>query len=552
MGASKRPPGVALQQRHVIAPIMNCLLYARVSTDKQAQKELSIPAQITAMREHARRNGWKVVDHFVDRGESARTINRPELKRLITHCKEQQGVDLVLVHKIDRLARNLVDFATIKAILKQKGIRLVSVSEPFDDNSIGHLLENIIASISEWYSANLGDEIRKANSAKLSKGEWPHKPPVGYKSVKGESNRIIHVPHEETSLLIRQAFELFSTGQYSLKMLSEEMASRGLTTRHGKMYSEENTKRILSREFYIGRIVWQDKVYQGKHEPIVSKDLFYRVQEVLKNRSVDTGEKGRLEFLLRGLAHCAACGRRLTGEIHPRGSYYRCLPSIHEARCRQRYTPVNDLDGQLERLCQALQPPRGFIELLNAEIREIVERRQRLASRELKTLKRTVAEIEGKEIRLLDEMLAQTLTRETYEKVAKTYREKRQQAEARLAQLDVNYKDPLEFLDQCSRVAGMLAQLHHRFTFEQRKKLVRAIFKRIDVEDRAIVGVQLNPPFSIFFEDTLRKLFKNPPSAGTKREIFEQIVQFTLSRDFDQARQSIDSMLSFTRPRPHL
>ncbi|GFP20581.1 site-specific DNA recombinase, partial [Candidatus Hakubella thermalkaliphila] len=125
---------------------MNCLLYARVSTDKQAQKDLSIPAQIAAMKEYARRNGWKVMGHFIDEGESAKTADRPELKRLIQHCKENKGIDIVLVHKIDRLARNLIDYATIKAILKQKGIRLVSVSEPFDDNPIGHLLENIIAS----------------------------------------------------------------------------------------------------------------------------------------------------------------------------------------------------------------------------------------------------------------------------------------------------------------------------------------------------------------------------------------------------------------------
>src|ERR1051325_1481514 len=116
---------------------MNCLLYARVSTDKQAEKELSIPAQITAMREYARRNGWNVINHFVDSGESARTINRPELKRLIAHCKEQQGIDVVLVHKIDRLARNLIDHATIKVILKQKGIRLISVTERFGDDAIG-------------------------------------------------------------------------------------------------------------------------------------------------------------------------------------------------------------------------------------------------------------------------------------------------------------------------------------------------------------------------------------------------------------------------------
>lgn len=188
---------------------MNCLLYARVSTDKQARKELSIPAQIVAMKEYAKRNGWKVVGHFVDEGESAKTADRPELKRLIQHCKEEKNVDIVLVHKIDRLARNLIDYATIKAILKQKGIKLVSVSEPFDDNPIGHLLENIIASISEWYSANLGEEIKKANLAKLKRGEWPHKPPFGYKSIKGPNGRVRHLPDSKTAPLVRQAFELF-------------------------------------------------------------------------------------------------------------------------------------------------------------------------------------------------------------------------------------------------------------------------------------------------------------------------------------------------------
>jgi len=126
---------------------MNCLLYARVSTDKQAQKDLSIPAQISAMRDYAKKNEWKGIDNFIDEGESAKTADRPELKRLIQHCKENKEVDIILVHKIDRLARYLIDFATIKAILKQKGIRLVSVSEPFEDNPVGHLLENIIASI---------------------------------------------------------------------------------------------------------------------------------------------------------------------------------------------------------------------------------------------------------------------------------------------------------------------------------------------------------------------------------------------------------------------
>jgi hypothetical protein len=309
---------------------------------------------------------------------------------------------------------------------------------------------------------------------------------------------------------------LFSTGNHSLRSLSEEMFHRGLTTRYGKLYSEENTKKLLAREFYFGRIVWGGKVYAGKHQPIVSKDLFYRVQEVLKSRSVDTGEKGRLEFLLRGVAYCRPCNRRLTGEIHPRGSYYRCLPNINQQKCSERYIPVKLLDGQLEALYERLQPPKEFLELLKAEMHEIAKRRKRVAEQEIGAVKRTIAEIEKKELRLLDEMLAERVPHGVYEKMEKTYRAKREQAEARLSQLEVDYGDPLDFLDKCAVVAGMLAYLHHRFNFEQRKNLVRALFRRIDVQDRGIVGVELNPPFSFFFEDNVRKLFKDGPVAGTQ------------------------------------
>jgi len=213
---------------------MNCLLYAHVSTDGQAQKELSIPAKIEAMTQYACRNGWKITGQFVDRGESAKTADRPELQRLIRHCQEDKSVDVVLVHKMDRLARNVFDRATIKLMLKRNKIRLISVSKPLDDNSIGQFMEYIIAGAAEYYSANLASEIRKGNMAKLQKGEWPTKPPVGYKSVPGENNRVAHVPDERMAPLVRQAFELFSTGNYSLQALSEDLFHRGLTTRHEK------------------------------------------------------------------------------------------------------------------------------------------------------------------------------------------------------------------------------------------------------------------------------------------------------------------------------
>lgn len=523
---------------------MNCLLYAHVSTDKQAQKDLSIPAQIEAMRTYAKKNGWKIAGHFVDEGESARTANRPELKKLIEHCRENKGVDAAIVHKIDRLARNLIDYATIKAILKQKGIRLISVSEPFDDNPVGHLLENIIASISEWYSANLGEEIKKSHSEKLRQGEWPMKPPIGYKSVKGENDRIKHVPDLEKAQLIRQLFELFSTGNYSLRTLAEEMGERGLKTRYGRYYSPESIKDLLKKRFYIGRLEWKGKEYRGKHDPIVSPELFYAVQEVLKRRSVDTGEKGRLEFLLRGVAYCQVCNKKLTEENHPRGNYYRCMPdSLNSDKCDERYIPVNILDAQLEAFYERIQPPKELLELLKLEMRQIAERRKQIAQTEIKTLTRKINELENKEMKLLDEKLGGKTSNEIYEKMQRQYSEKRKEAEARLSQLEVDYEDPLDFLDKCIVIGSMLSYLHERFDFKHKKYLVKAIFEKIYVRDRMITDVKLNPPFSILLSEDIKRLFEESPSEATKEDVFEQIVRYIFSDRYRAAKDLIGHLI---------
>lgn len=518
---------------------MNCLLYARVSTAKQAKRDLSIPSQIEAMKLYARQNGWKITGQFLDEGASAKTANRPELKRLIQHCKENKQVDVVLIHKIDRLARNLVDYATIKAILKRKGIKLVSVSEPFDDNPVGNLLENIMASISEWYSANLGEEVKKTHITKLKRGEWPHWVPYGYKSIRDDEKRIKHIPDPITAPLVLQAFELYSTENYSLGLLAEEMAERGLKTRYGNIYTKESIRKLLTRDFYMGKLVWNNKKYAGKHKPIVPLKLFYRVRRVLEQKSKDPGTKGKHKFLLKGIVKCRSCGARLTGEIHPRGTYYRCLPRFGKEKCTQRYIPVGFLDTQLETMYEVLQPPKELLNLLNLEMRLIADRRESIAKKEIGTLKHTINEIEKKEVDLADELVGKKISQRVYEKLEASYIKKLNQAESRLSQFEVDYNDPLDFLDKSIVIASLLYQLHQRFNFNQRKNLLNAIFKKIEVEDRAIVNVEMNTPFSILLGDDLNKMFKDSSSVGIHKDVFEQIVQFTLSEDYDRINRMV-------------
>ena len=278
------------------------------------------------------------------------------------------------------------------------------------------------------------------------------------------------------------------------------------------------------------------------HEPIVSPQLFYRVQEILKKRSADTGEKGKFEFLLRGTAYCQVCGLKLTGEIHPRGSYYRCLPNPHIAKCTQPYTAVKKLDAQLEAIYERMQPPKKMLLLLKVEMEEITRRRNDVARKETNSLKKTIADYENRELKLLDEKVGGKLARDVYERLEKQYVEKKSTAEARLSQLEVDYNDPLDFLDKCIVVASMISYLHRRFNFHEKKNLLKAIFEKIYVQERAITGVKLNPPFSFLLKNNITDMFEERTSVRTKEDIFEQIIRFTLSEQYATIKDLIEPL----------
>ncbi|MCA1838031.1 MAG: recombinase family protein, partial [Actinobacteria bacterium] len=163
---------------------MNALIYLRVSTKEQASKDetaegYSIPAQREACIRSISERGWNVVDEFVDAGESARSADRPSLKAMLQRVGEG-NVAAVVVHKIDRLARNIEDHVAIRAVLRKHGCQLVSVTENIEETASGKLVEGIHALMAEFYSSNLASEIKKGMSQKAKIGGWPQRAPIGY------------------------------------------------------------------------------------------------------------------------------------------------------------------------------------------------------------------------------------------------------------------------------------------------------------------------------------------------------------------------------------
>ncbi len=310
-------------------------IYARVSTREQArtgggEEGYSIPAQRDAGIEKARQLGAIVTGVYIDAGESAKTAKRTELQRMLRDVKKQRPT-YVIVHKIDRLARNREDDIAINLALRKAGTTLISCTENVTDTPSGRFLYNIMADMAQFYSDNLAQEVLKGLVSKAKDGGTPYKAPLGYLHkrdyIDGADRRWVELDHERAPL-IRWAFQQYATGDWTVINLFFALREKGLTTRKSpkrpsREVSVNTLHAILRNPYYMGIITYQGVTYEGKHEPLIDPELWLRVQDVLAAHS-HAGDKDRKHtHYLRGTIFCGACGSRLIFSRNKgNGGYY--------------------------------------------------------------------------------------------------------------------------------------------------------------------------------------------------------------------------------------
>jgi len=350
----------------VPAPEPTAVIYLRVSTKDQAQRGgesegFSIPAQRQACLRKAEQLGATVVAEYIDAGESARSADRAELQRLLK-AVTSEPVDFVIVHKVDRLARNRYDDAVITAQLQTAGARLVSVTENIDETPSGLLLHGIMSSIAEFYSRNLANEVIKGTQQKVSAGGTPHAAPIGYRNtreeVAGREARTV-ILDAERAPLIRWAFEAYATGDYSLNRLADELRERGLTHRPTANRAERpltanKLHAVLRNRYYLGLVTWRGVEHEGKHQPLVDAETFEAVQRILEAHRLSGERAHKHKHYLAGSVFCARCGSRLlfgitTGRRGERYEYFFCA-GRHSGRtgCNLPYLPLEQVETAID------------------------------------------------------------------------------------------------------------------------------------------------------------------------------------------------------------
>ena len=340
-------------------PVFTAVTYQRVSTKEQASKGghdegFSIPAQREANTHKAASLGARIVAEFVDAGESARSADRPDLKRMLDYVTSRQ-VTYCIVHKVDRLARNRLDDVEIHRALLAAGVTLVSATENIDETPSGMLLHGIMSSIAEFYSKNLATEVTKGLTQKVATGGTPMRAPIGYINVRkrdeqGREYRTVEIDPERAPF-IQRVFEQYATGEHTVIELFADATARGLTTvatpqRPSGPIGRWTFFKILRNPYYIGLVPYKGAIHPGGHEPLIDIATWQRVQTILDTAKAARARKRTYDHYLKGSLFCGACGSRLQLDLPKnkqgiRYAYFACTGRRKRTTsCTRRAIPV--------------------------------------------------------------------------------------------------------------------------------------------------------------------------------------------------------------------
>lgn len=298
--------------------------YVRVSTDDQL--EYSPDSQIKLIRDHAKREGYIIPEEFIykDDGISGKSAaKRPAFQLMIATAKESPSpFDSIFVWKYSRFARNQEESLVYKNLLKKNGVAVKSISEPSSDSPFSGLIESIISWMDEYYLINLSGEVKRGMAEKAQRGEAMGKAPFGYRV----ENKIL-VP-DDNAPIVRYIYECYSAGE-TYREIGVKLAAQGVKQQNGQPINLESVRYILKNPAYIGKTRWDleghaqyrspryrpdvDAMPDGKHEPIISRELWDAAQKRLASRPVDVRYKqGKSPVgMLKGIARCSSCGATL-------------------------------------------------------------------------------------------------------------------------------------------------------------------------------------------------------------------------------------------------
>lgn len=380
---------------------MNAVIYARYSS--HGQTEQSIEGQLRDNHAWAKQQGITVIGEYIDRAMSGTKDQRPEFQRMIQDAAKRQ-FEVVIVWKLDRFARNRYDSAIYKAKLKKYGVRVVSVKENITDSPEGIILEGLLESMAEYYSANLSQNIRRGQRESVVKGTYcGGTVPYGYKV----QNKKL-VIDDKVAPMVRYMFEQYAAG-VSKKEIIDELNRRGYRGRFGKPLTHNSMTHVLPNSVYVGRYAYNGEVVPGLAEPMIDEELFEKVQQRLKlTAKAPAAKKAVVSYLLAGKVYCGQCGTAMVGESGRSHTgtvyhYYACHAKKKRRGCRKKNERKDFIEWYVvEQTVEYILTPGRLEKVAKAVVDEY---QKEFSGSRIGELEKTLVEIDRELDKLVDAVL---------------------------------------------------------------------------------------------------------------------------------------------------
>jgi len=379
--------------------------YIRVSTIKQGEVGSSLQEQRAAIEGYARKNNLSILEWFEEKLTAAK-LGRPVFTRMLK-ALDRGAATGVIIHKIDRSARNLRDWATLGDLL-DRGIELHFAHESLDLNSRGgRLAADVQAVVAADFIRNLRQEVRKGMYGRLKQGLLPGRAPLGYLDQGGGKVKRIDPLNGR---IVADAFRLYATGRWSLETLGDELYLRGLRNRNGGRVTRNGLSTMLNNSFYVGviRLRSTGEVFQGVHEPIVSKTVFDRVESILRGRL--THKANVHSFRYQRTLRCMVCRLSLVAEMQKGHIYYRC----HSRQCPVTSVREEAIDETLRSVAECIRIPDALWSGINSDVEALLVDAKALDLQRVQGLTLTIAAIDDRLARLTDAYVDSLIDQPTY------------------------------------------------------------------------------------------------------------------------------------------
>ncbi|AIW42392.1 recombinase family protein [Paenibacillus polymyxa] len=530
------------------AVIKRVVIYARVSTEEQAENGYSIDAQLDILRNYCMATQAAVMDEYVDRGVSGKSIDgRYELQRLLKDAEESK-FDEVIVWKFNRMARKNIDLLHIVEKLEKNNISFRSYSENFETSTpMGRFALQMMGAVGELERNTIIDNVKMGHRQRARMGFHNGKVPLGYTIVEGkggsrEAKTEVIIVEEEVAI-VRYIFEQYAAG-HGLKTIANDLNHRGRKTKNGKPFSTTAIRDLLDNPMFVGKIRynqyenWAEKRRKGKgtdiilvdghHPPIVSQELWDKVQLLRKKKGALPKKRFEGEYLLTGLIRCPECGAAMTASRTVNRSkdgekitrmYYSCgrFRSQGSAVCHANSVrKVEAEQAVTERIQQAVTQP----DILKKVVQSVNERRSgriKPLRDELTAVQARIDKLEEKKRKYLELYEIDDIDRDMFSERLSLLNKDLDTELTRRSKLELDLRDdqadPVSLELVHDLMAKFDALLHHS-PFQQRKTLMHLIVKKITLDDKKrVCSVDL-----AFNEETQKHFLSLAPSAENMAE----------------------------------